>query len=105
MSDAIDLIRAERERQVSEEGWTTEHDDEHLGYDLRLAAACYALPESERVRILEDDVYLHLRSLIWPWTEDYWKPTPDDPVRELVKAGALIVAEIERLQRKEPAHE
>jgi len=27
----------------------------------------------------------------------HWKPTPDDRVRELVKAGALIAAEIDRL--------
>ena len=34
----------------------------------------------------------------WPWL-DGWKPTPDDRIRELAKAGALIAAEIDRLQR------
>jgi hypothetical protein len=28
-----------------------------------------------------------------------WKPSPDDRFRELVKAGALIAAEIDRLLR------
>ena len=35
----------------------------------------------------------------WPWDESWFKPTPDDRIRELVKAGALILAEIDRLQR------
>jgi hypothetical protein len=33
----------------------------------------------------------------WPWSQDWWKPT--NPRRDLVKAGALIAAEIERLDR------
>ena len=41
---------------------------------------------------------------LWPWKEAWWKPTPEDRIRELVKAGALIVAEIDRLRRKEEAH-
>lgn len=35
----------------------------------------------------------------WPWEARFWKPCPDDRARELVKAGALIAAEIDRLQR------
>ena len=31
----------------------------------------------------------------WPWPPEFWKPS-DDPVRNLVKAGALIAAEIDR---------
>lgn len=37
----------------------------------------------------------------WPWHPKWWKPTPDDRIRELAKAGALIAAEIDRLQRME----
>ena len=33
----------------------------------------------------------------WPWNVVWWKPTPDDRIRELAKAGALIAAEIDRL--------
>lgn len=35
----------------------------------------------------------------WPWSREWWKPK--NPRRDLVKAGALIVAEIERLDRLE----
>lgn len=38
------------------------------------------------------------RRYSWPWDEEWWKPS-EDPVRNLVKAGALIAAEIDRLQR------
>jgi len=38
-----------------------------------------------------------------PFDEEWWKPSPDDPVWQLVKAGALIAAEIDRLRRKEKA--
>lgn len=92
---AIELIQAERQRQIDEEGWTPEHDDEHNTGELALAASAYALtPE------------IHKTSpgtfwKVWPWPRKWWKPSPDDRQRELVKAGALIVAEIERLQRVE----
>ena len=83
---AIELIAAERRRQVEAEGYSTDHDDEHATGELADAAACYALG---------------VRTPRWPWGTDWWKPSPDNRVRELVKAGALIVAEIERLQRAE----
>jgi hypothetical protein len=35
----------------------------------------------------------------WPWFQERWKPTPDNRIRELVKAGALIAAEIDRMLR------
>lgn len=37
----------------------------------------------------------------WPWDENWWKPSLD-PIRNLVKAGALLAAEIDRLQRSKP---
>lgn len=79
----VELIAAERERQVSQEGWTPEHDDEHKHGELRGAAACYALG-----RMIPE---------IWPWSSEWWKP--GNRIRELAKAGALIAAEIDRLQR------
>ena len=42
MSKAIQDVSAERQRQQSVEGWTPEHDDEHLGYELSSAAVAYA---------------------------------------------------------------
>jgi|SRR5437868_5772263 len=92
MKPALYLISTERVRQVNQEGWTKEHDDTHTHNELARAAAYYALPADWRIIALWT---------LWPWAREWWKPTPDDRVRELVKAGALIVAEIERLQRNE----
>jgi hypothetical protein len=82
----------ERQRQVSMEGWTAEHDDEHPRGELALAASCYAeeLPKPYRER--------HpMCPARWPWSADFWKPK--DYRSNLVRAGALILAEIERLDR------
>jgi hypothetical protein len=87
-SDALGLIARERERQISEEGWTPEHDDEHSLGELRMAARAYT----------GDPGRGKVAPLGWPWDPSAWKPS-GDPARNLVKAGALIVAEIERLQR------
>lgn len=99
MQQGVALIAAERERQISAEGWTPEHDDEHDDGEMAVAAVCYAhfasLSDIRRnspgttARVLED----------WPWDERWWKP--GDRVRELVKAGALIAAEIDRHLRAE----
>ena len=89
-----DLIAAERERQQSEEGWDFQHDDEHDGGELARAAAMYALPPEMR----QGGVPIN-GTFLWPWENRWWKPSPDDRVKELVKAGALIAAEIDRLGR------
>jgi hypothetical protein len=80
-SKAIADIAAERERQISAEGWTPEHDDAHDDGALAKAAACYARGSRQ----------------YWPWARVWWKPR--DKRANLVRAGALIVAEIERLDR------
>ncbi len=92
-SPSIALIAAERQRQVEAEGWTAKHDDRHVDAELARAAACYALPPDGGRGPF--DVPTH-----WPFEARSWKPTPDDRVRELVKAAALIAAEIDRLLRK-----
>lgn len=89
--DGVSLIAAERKRQVEAEGWTPEHDDEHDTSELAQAAAVYAAPHP-RNRIMD----------LWPWHYTWWKPGPTRE-RELVKAGALIAAELDRLQRKSAA--
>ena len=84
-------VLVERERQKSDEGWTPDHDDENQPGDMSCAAACYALTGRN---YLHNDAKL-LR--FWPWSSKWWKPT--DQRRDLVKAGALILAEIERIDR------
>jgi len=93
MKTAIELIAAERKRQIEEEGFTPEHDDEHTCGELSDAASCYMLRGYWR--------RLDWIAAFWPWFPKWWKPTPDDRIRELIKACALGVAEIERLQRME----
>jgi hypothetical protein len=85
-----EMIAAERKRQIKDEKWSPWHDDTHLDGELANAAATYAMtPE--------------LRALTnpwpWPWDDKWWKPS-GDRIRDLVKAGALIAAEIDRLQRR-----
>lgn len=110
----IDLIAAERMRQVKQEGWTPEHDDAHNDESLALAAICYAAPipifQCDK-REGDEGCYV----FVDPWPDSWgagWdkrpydhykgertKPTREERIRMLVKAGALIAAEIDRLQR------
>jgi hypothetical protein len=111
------LIVLERERQLTHKGWTTEHDDGHTGEQLAMAAACYATPDLIRIKTERianttsftdpwpwdsntgcNDMRPRRGNVILPnsvWTEN----APLDRIRQLVKAGALIAAEIDRLQR------
>lgn len=93
-----EMIAAERDRQIDTEGYEVEDDVRLNPYgELAMAALCYlydyAMPAPRGAR----------RGAVkpeWPWhSKEFcsWKPTPGDPVRQLVKAGALIAAEIDRL--------
>lgn len=94
----IELIAEERKRQIEKEGWTAEHDAQHNHHELARAAACYATPGYIRKLHITDNG----TPFGWPFSKDCWKPSPLDRKRELVKAGALIAAEIDRLQREQP---
>ncbi len=99
MKTGIELIADERKRQIEEEGWTAEHDAEHEDGGLAVAASAYALPPMARTFMsLEDGKYL---PIFWPFDACWWKPSPNDRIKELVKAGALIAAEIDRIQLAE----
>lgn len=97
LTPAEDRVIAERRRQVTEEGWTPEHDDQHATGEMAVAAGCYALacgiPEKRRRRFIEH------APAEWPWARRWWKPTT--PMRDLEKAAALIIAEMERIERAE----
>jgi hypothetical protein len=103
-----EMIAAERQRQIEQEGWSAGHDKiEHDSGELAAAAICYALhPFSDERR--GGDFRVPAGSVVpvgWPWEPEWWKPTPKDRVRELVKAGALIAAEIDRRLVAEPTGE
>lgn len=93
---ALKDVRAERLRQMDEEGWTPGHDDGHCNGEMAGAAACYALYRSQlsAMVVMGENVI----ETVWPWSPDWWKPTTRR--RDLVKAAALILAEIERLDRE-----
>lgn len=113
-SRVVDEIYNERRRQLDQEGMTPEHDDVHRSGQIARAAAAYALQSTTGDPMRSFDVEIsggtqmfkrkfftvgtiNLVYLLWPWEGAWWKPTTAR--RDLVKAAALIVAEIERLDR------
>lgn len=96
LNAAVRDVLVERQRQISIEGWTSEHDDEHDTGEMASAGAAYAyaspMAGDASVEHGPDDP-----PEFWPWDEAWWKPS--DSRRMLVKAAALILAEIERLDR------
>lgn len=83
-----DLIYTERRRQINDEGWTAQHDDQYTRFELSMAACAYLVAGSSE-----------LTNRFWPWDWRIWKPTTH--TKNLIKAGALIAAEIDRLLRLE----
>lgn len=90
-SKAADDVLAERRRQIEAEDFDASHDDMATKGQLAGAAACYAMADIEHWAAKQ------AIKTIWPWADEWWKPS--DRRRNLVKAGALILAEIERLDR------
>lgn len=114
-----EMIAAERLRQIEKEGWSPEHDDEHDDESLALAAICYASPVPLYMCDIDNRATVRF---VDPWP-DSWDSTWDkrsqygnaddtesgiaDPetytdkqrLDLLVKAGALIAAEIDRRKR------
>lgn len=119
----LDLIAAERRRQIDKEDWTPEHDDGHDLGELAMAAACYAAPEPVyRMRkgdVVTEPPWVFESAWPWRWDEDrrrkhagggtadpkpHAKLTKARRIDLLTKAGALIAAEIDRLQRTGATH-
>lgn len=95
------LIALERKRQIEIEGWTAEHDDEYENGEMLRAAAIY-YQNGGGIRIDGTPVPLVIRGdgapIGWPWHASWWKPKT--PHQDLVRAGALCLAERDRLKRK-----
>src|SRR6185437_2347405 len=98
--NGAELIAAERERQVSVEGWTSKHDDNHCTDELARAAEAYIVIAWAQIQRLHWRWLRYEDRRRWPWGVNEMPEPKPDPVRNLVKAGALIAAEIDRLQRK-----
>lgn len=105
---AIADVVAERQRQIETEGWTEAHDDHHDDRSMALAAACYTQQYVGRAWLIDsfsDGARRYQSDQMprdWPdsWSEKWWKPKT--PRRDLVRAAALLIAEIERLDRMTP---
>jgi hypothetical protein len=105
-----DLIAAERVRQIEQEGYDEQHDVAHGPGPLLDAASEYLSVGSYRIRYPDSEhdpaMYLDIKDMHgfpasnWPWAPHEFKPTAD-PIPNLVKAGALIAAEIDRLMAQE----
>lgn len=87
---AVDVLK-ERVRQVEGEGYGVESDDGYTDYQLPRAAICYAIKAA--------GLPSHRATLYWPFPAPAFKPT--ERRANLVKAAALLLAEIERLDRAE----
>lgn len=122
--NGIELIAAERRRQIEVEGYSAAHDDEHIGGELAAAAVCYAAPEPVYRQLPEDALGRIVFVDPWPFNnvDESGRGYNDGDKRKelsgslqpihsgllthasridlLVKAGALIAAEIDRLQRR-----
>ena len=94
LSAVADVI-TERRRQIEVEDWTPAHDDEHIHGELSAAAVCYAMWASNGMAA--EEISLSNPPAWWPWDVSWWKPR--EPRRNLVRAAALILAEIERIDR------
>lgn len=98
---AFDVL-GERNRQIEQEHYSIKHDDSYQMNELSRAAASYVNnvvsrgwvfnsvygPEAYQSEEVPD---------LWPWSDEHWKPK--NPRRDLVKAAALIIAEIDRMDR------
>ncbi len=85
---AADVL-AERRRQIESEGFNAIHDDTY-GESEKLvhAAVCYAVADGDAGAVA---------STLWPWSLSWWRPKSKR--RNLVRAAALIIAEIDRMDR------
>lgn len=91
-------LAIERARQISQEGYTAKHDDEHDSGEIAFAAACYAAPEN--LYRMEQFANGHSIVGVWPWDSN---PKRKSRRSDLVRAAALIIAEIERIDRANTA--
>lgn len=100
MKTALELIKKERERQIKKENRTSGTDDIYINQELLHASKAYI--ESSTIFQRNENTATKLSIigiLTWPrsWDVSFFKP--EDSISDLVRAGALIAAEIDRLQR------
>lgn len=101
----VELITRERNRQIVTERWSTTHDDSHTDQSMAIVAAIYAVAGDPGVVVVRKekvgDLLHDSQREAWPstWAEKFDKRGKHTRIRQLAIAGALIAAEIDRLQR------
>lgn len=97
--DVLAELNRQRARGPTGEGFDADHDDQHVPGELSSAAICYA---ANFISAHRDGIsrveFSAISKRAWPWDASFWKPK--EPRRDLVRAAALLIAEIEKLDRK-----
>ena len=96
MKTGIERIHEERTRQITTEGWSSSHDDEHPEMTLWRAGTCYETAGDMNANYGTD--HRLVKPEIWPWEDEWWKPATN-AIRNYEKAGALFKAEADRFRR------
>lgn len=98
----LERIQLERARQISQKGWTHAHDDTHSDGSLWSAGICYEHVADAQVKFptipIEITAAYRLTPENWPWEYLWFKPS-ETATRTYEKAGALLSAEAERVDR------
>lgn len=90
MKTGVQLIAEEREDQITK-GWTADHDDRHVTGMLAMVGAVVASHDTQLQTYVENCACPD-----WGIIRKH----PRDRIHQLAIAGALIAAEIDRLQRE-----
>lgn len=102
LGPGVQAIAIERQRQMATERFTSTHDEQYQRGELAKAAVAYA-----QLAAMELDAGTrgHIGWLnppaIWPWEAHWWKPV--DARRDLVRAGALIAAQLDLIDQRDAA--
>lgn len=97
VTNGVKSIQVERRRQIID-GFDSVHDDQHTTGQLLLAARCYVVAAMLAERNTELPTLARRAGHLWPWQQSAWNPSTD-PLRNVIKAGALLAAEADRLER------
>ncbi len=94
LGTGVKAIAAERERQLQTEGFTRDGDQQYRRGELAKAATAYVqLAAMDLEAGTRNHIAWHGPAAVWPWAPEWWKPV--DARRDLVRAGALIAAQID----------
>lgn len=103
MKTGVELISEERQRQINVEGYTEQHDSNHKTSEFVYAAIAYV--ESAKVGVncseignTDEHEIMRRKKEMRRYYPFGWSFKPSTDIRDLVKAGALIAAAIDRLQ-------